>query len=72
MVAADLRAAIIVGADPAQRDQWPLGDRPLPFVDRKPCALQVFGVASMRVFSLSAIVALSVSALLGGDRSSAV
>jgi hypothetical protein len=31
LVAADLRAAIIVEvADPAERDQWPLGDRPLP------------------------------------------
>ena len=31
LVAADLRAAIIVeDADPAERNQWPLGDRPLP------------------------------------------
>jgi hypothetical protein len=31
LVAADLRAAIIVeDADPAARDPWPLGDRPLP------------------------------------------
>jgi hypothetical protein len=32
LIATDLRAAIVVEVvDPAQRNQWPLGDRPLPF-----------------------------------------
>ena len=31
LIATDLRAAIVVEVvDPAQRNQWPLGDRPLP------------------------------------------